>query len=260
MACRILFRLILLFSLTVAWNVHADETKLEALNMKNTVLRICQDQDTFAAIEHLVKQDDRLATVKTFHEVMHHYYWKEKDLSRAIAFGRAGLQHGLTAALPLQAQQPGLADELRSAGKALAYDLASFTWTGWDEPGITITAADLRIGLDAARTNLRLAVELKKEPLPLSRAHWMRGAQQLAAGKLADAAQSFQQAATLAKASGTESEHLLSLGFVALVNVLQSQGKTGRDELEAIKTKLKQLEDGEFFVGQLDTAFKVFSK
>ena len=37
------------------------------------------------------------------------------------------------------------------------YDLASFTWPGWGESGVEVLERDLRIGLEAAITNLRLA-------------------------------------------------------------------------------------------------------
>ncbi|MDB5384410.1 MAG: hypothetical protein JWM11_56 [Planctomycetaceae bacterium] len=228
--------------------------------MKENAIEICREQETFAAIELLSKQPDQLIAVKTFHEVMRHFYWKEKDLFRATALGRAGLQYGLTVALTLQTSDPDRALEIRSAAKAMAYDLASFTWNGWDEPGIPITASDLQMGLDAARTNLRLAVELKKEALPLSRAYWMLGAQQLAANQFPEAVQSFTQAAEFSKSANTENEELLSTGFAALVKVLQTKGASGQEELEAIKQKLKPLTDGEFFVGQLETAYQVFSK
>jgi len=238
----------------------ADEPKSRVISMKDTAVRLIQEQDSLAAVEHLASQTDQLAATKAFSEAMRHCYWKEKNLSRAVALGRAGLQYGLTAALPFQTSDPKLAHELRSAAKGMAYDLASFTWTGWNEPGISITESDLRIGLDAARVNLRLAIELKKDALPLSRAHWILGAQQLAARQYLDAMQSFQKSSEFAKSANNEAEELLGLGFAALVQVVRTQGASGRDDLEAIKKKLLPLTDGEFFSGQIDTAHQVFSK
>jgi len=241
-------------------SVQADESIPRVSKMTEAAIQLANEQDTFAAIELLAGQSDAVAATKDFGQVMHHFYWKAKDLSRAIAFGRAGLQYGLTAAPPLQATQPKQAREIRSAAKSLAYDLASFTWTGWDEPGISITESDLKLGLDAARVNLRLAIELDKDALRLSRAHWILGAQQLAAKLYPEAIQSFQKAAEFAKTANNTAEELLGLGFAALAKVMQTKGADGQAELDMIKLKLKPLQDGEFFVGQLDTALKVFNR
>lgn len=260
MICGAIGPLALLCLAILLQDTQAEESKQKTETMKETAIQICRDQDTFAAIELLSKQQDAVAAVKSFHEVMHHYYWKEKDLSRAIAFGRAGLQHGLTVAQALQTTEPQRALELRGAAKGLAYDLASFTWNGWDEPGISMTAADLQVGLDAARANLRLAMELKKEPLPLSRAYWMLGAQQLSASKFPEAIASFTTAAEHARSAKTEAEELLSQGFVALATVLHTKGAAGKADWEAVIRKLSQVTDGEFFVKQIETAHKVFAK
>ncbi len=79
-------------------------------------------------------------------------------------------------------EDPELANKLRSGAKGCADDFASYAWSGWDEPGITITQADRAAGFDAARVNLRLAIELERGDLPTSRAHWMVGAYYLETG------------------------------------------------------------------------------
>ncbi|MEK6223007.1 MAG: hypothetical protein N2D54_12245, partial [Chloroflexota bacterium] len=67
----------------------------------------------------------------------------------------------------------GLANEFKGKAKALNYNLASFSWPGWDEPGFMDIPTDiLALGLQAAHENLRLAIELKKEEVRVSRAHW----------------------------------------------------------------------------------------
>ncbi len=228
--------------------------------MKEAAIEKYRAQDSFAAIDALCAAQDKLAATKSFHEVMHHFYWKEKSLAPAVAFGRAGLQHGMAAAAAVEASDAKLAYELRSTAKGMAYDLASFTWDGWDEKGIVITESDLKLGLDAARTNLRLAVELKKGDLPLARAWWMLGAQQMSARDDKGAIESFEKSAKFAKAAQAEGEELLARGDAAIVRLRQSQGKEGKDEMEDVKTQLKKVKDGEFFIEQLDTAVRVFVK
>ncbi|MGE3315318.1 MAG: hypothetical protein AB7O26_09390 [Planctomycetaceae bacterium] len=228
--------------------------------MKDAVIRLCREQDSFAAIAAVAAEPDPLAATRFFHEIMRDLYWKEKDLPAAIAFGRAGLQHGLFAAASIDASNPTLAIEIRSAAKGMAYDLASFTWDGWDEKGIAITRSDLEIGLDAAKTNLRLAQELKKDDLPLARAHWMLGAQQLSAGAYDSAIASFQRSVEFARATHSEGDELLARGDIAIVNLCRSEGTDGAAALEQVKSQLANIKEGEFFIEQLDTALRVFLK
>ena len=120
------------------------------------------NEDSYAAVELLCREGDGLGAAKTFSEAANHFYWKEKDLVSSVAMGRAGVQHALSAAACCDPGDLPLAFELRGQAKAMAYNIASFTWSGWDEPGIVIGPSDLATGLDAARTNLRLGTELKK--------------------------------------------------------------------------------------------------
>lgn len=217
---------------------------------------LCEKQDTLAAIEYLARLDDRLVAMKVFGNLMHHFYWEKKDLTLAVTFGRAGLQYGLTAALDTKIS-PQQAEQLRSAAKGLAYDVGSFTWPGWDEKGIEIAPANLKVGNDSAKVNLRLAIELKKDALAMSRAHWLVGAHQIAAGQLEPARQSFHQAQDLAKQAGSQAEELLCAGYATVVDELTGQSP---EPLSQIKAKLQTVKEGQFFIEQLDTARRVFAE
>jgi hypothetical protein len=213
--------------------------------------------DTWAAIEEIAAGGDALAGAKALYEAGKAFYWKEKDLPRCVALLRAGAQLGLTADEPDASRRY----DLRSAAKGMCYDLASFTWPGWDEPGIAITAADLAVGLDAARANLRLAVELNKGDLPLSRAHWMLGAQELAAGLYGEAIASFERGEDAATRAGLRDNALLCSGFAAVARLLeQPEDGAASERLEAAKTELATLEQGSFFVTQIETAAQVFAR
>jgi hypothetical protein len=220
--------------------------------------QICRTQDRFAAIERIGSGSDALANAKRFVEVMRHFYWKEKDLPAAVAFGQAGAHFGLFHAARIQESDAALATQLRGVAKGLMYDLASFTWPGWDEPGIPITPADLAVGLDAARANVRLASELNKGDLPLSRAHWMLAGHQISAKDFAAARVSYKQAGRHAAAAGSKADELLCAGFARLVDLLQSGDADDDAELQRIQEQLRGLENGPDFVQQIETARRVF--
>jgi hypothetical protein len=225
-----------------------------------SALRLLREEDSFAAIAHL-SQGEALAAAATFAELLVHLYWKEKDLDGAVAIGRAGAQFALRAAEEVESSDPQRAAELRSKAKAMCYNVASFTWPGWEEAGIAPTASDVRAGLDAAKANLRLARELNKGELPLARAFWMLGAQQLANGDRDAAPASFASSAAHAKTAGAESERLLVQGFCCLVELLCApNGPDAQRKFVEVKGALAPLEHGADFVGQLETAWRVFSR
>ena len=207
-------------------------------------------RDSFADIAALAEVD-LAAQPKAYSEAMRHAYWEDKDLSAAMAIAWAGISRLLARA---HRSEPDQAYELRSQAKALSYDLASFTWAGWDEPGIVITPPEARAGCAAARANLAFATELEKGELPRARAHWILGAHELAAGRPDDAHASFETAATLARAAGAEgaSEAKLAKAFVVLTDL--STGRATEADLSAALEELRADPDGAVLVEQVNTA------
>ena len=90
----------------------------------------------------------------------------------------------------------------------------------------------------------------------LSRANWMIGAHQLAAGQLEAARAAFELAAIYAEAADSAADLLLARGFTALMDVLAGDDPAA---LEAIEAKLQTIEDGTDFVQQIETARRVFA-
>ncbi len=175
-----------------------------------------------------------------------------------ILIARAGIQFGLTQAAT-GTTNPDLAYQLRSVAKAIAYNLASFTWPGWDEPGMPLGITDIKIGLDAARTNLRLAQELDKGDLPLCRAYWMVAAQEMAVKNYIQAKNHFDQAAHHAELANEKPEALLCQGFACLCVSLSQEATGAKENLAAIKAELAPLEHGSDFIAQIETAARVFA-
>lgn len=228
------------------------------MDVLDDVMKCLAENDSFAAIEFLNRPRETLTIARAYANVVNHLYWKAKNLPAVIAMARAGIQYGLSMAL--LEPDPQQAAELRSVAKGMAYDLASFTWPGWNEEGIRIGPSELAVGLDAARTNLRLAQQLNKGDLPLARAYWMLGAQLWAAGDCDEAQRNFNESVKHAASAGSEAEALLAKGYAAAVAILHShESEIVRNQLKRIKLQLADMEAGSFMVGQIDTAMKVFA-
>ena len=194
-------------------------------------------------------------------DVMRHQYWKEKDLVGALAFARAVIQFGLQTALDYDLAEPDLAYELRRAAKGFAYNFASFAWLGWDETGVGITPADHAAGFDAARVNLRLAIELERGDLPTSRAYWMVAAYYLADGEYEQAIVNFEQGNLFPRQAGAGVDELLNHGYILLAKMLDTPDDVIlREDFEKLKLAFQEVEHGEDFIQQLNTAYAVFSK
>jgi len=207
-------------------------------------------RDSYADIAALAEVD-LSAKPDAYSEAMRHAYRQDKDLSGAMAIAWAGIGRLLAMA---HESEPGRAHDLRSQAKALTYDLASYTWAGWDEPGIVITPPEARAGCAAARANLALAVELGKGQLPQARGHWMLGAHELAAGRPDDARASFEAAASLCYAAGPEgaAEAALARAFVVLTDL--SAGSADDAELNAALERLRSVPGGADLASQVTTA------
>ena len=225
-----------------------------------TVLQTLERQDAYAAIDLIAREGDAVAVAKSFLEVMRHLYWQKKNLPLCIVFAQAGVDFGLAQAARLDATDAATALQLRSIAKGLLYDIASFTWPGWDEPGILITPTDMSIGYEAAKGNLRLARELNKGDLPMSRAYWMLAGHQLCGRDYAGAEESYSLAAKHAAAAGAKAEELLASGFGRLTDLFISPGSViTQQQLDIIQQDLRKLQNGPEFINQMLTALRVFS-
>jgi hypothetical protein len=182
-----------------------------------TAIGLMREGERYAAVELLARHEPLLAA-SVFATVQTELYWKHKDLPAVLAVLHAGIQHGLTAAAT--SSDPSAASALRGRAKAMAYNLGSFTWPGWDEPGITISLSELAVGLDAARLNCRLAKELGRTDDVRASALWLLGAHQMAGGTLADAAATFRSAETLAAGVGSSVVGHMLRAYAALADLM----------------------------------------
>ncbi len=232
----------------------------DEIQIKAKILSTMKDVDSFAAIDHLERQTDPLKIISLYNQLLKYYYYEERDIQAVIMMARAGAQYGLAAARTLEAQDPAAAKELKEGARGVIYNLASYTWPGWNEPGIEIGPGEIAQGLDAAKASIRLAQELKMPPLRLSRSHWMVGALLLASSKQPEAREQFELAAQYAGEAVQPAEVLLSEGF-KLMTIMLDSANTPKTEARylQLKREIAEMEDGEYFIAQLDTAYEVFS-
>lgn len=129
------------------------------------IQQLLRGRDSFAAIELIQKQGIPLEIAARFKSLVTELYWKTHDLPAVVVIGRAGILYCLGQSLTA-GNSPEAARKLRSFAKGLAYDIGSFTWPGWEEPGIHPTPDEIAFGRECANLNLRLAIELNKPPVP----------------------------------------------------------------------------------------------
>lgn len=210
--------------------------------------------EALALIERL-EREPPLVSVEAFDEAVRHWYWERKNVAAVRTIARAGIRRATM--LADDAADPDEATRLRGTAKTIAYNLASFTWPGWDESGVTLTTADVADGRDAARLNLRLAILLGRPDKSLADAWWLIGAHALAVRNAAEAAEAFAEARAFAELAGEPGRIAMLDGYAALADSLGDGAPTDRFE-EAIAT-LRGLADGASYVEQLETARRVFA-
>lgn len=203
--------------------------------------------------------DDPETALKSAAQAMRDAYWKKKDISSCKQIAEDAIATGLETANATN--DPDKSKAILGTAKAIAYDLGSFLWIGWDEPEIKLLEEDRAIGQKAAALNLRLAIELKRDALPQSRAHWLIGAYELAARNFAAARESFEKAAGLAKDANATADAALNNAYAALTKTLEDrQAGASHEAYERALHELEGVENGADLVNQVRTAEKVFSR
>lgn len=220
------------------------------------------EEDLFTASAYVLGIGDTQAVATAFSDLILDCYHEAKSLEQVIHFGHAGIHYCLAAALALDGRDDDAARELRYAAKRMATNAASFTWPGWDEPGIAITPEQRRQGLMFARFSVRQLHELDPTAAQLAFTYWYLGAHLMADRQYAEALSAFESALDYNREHGTDPEGRLMLeGYIGLTKVLAGQEQCGDTKYCAAITALQghDSEDAQFYAAQLIFARAVFT-
>ncbi len=225
--------------------------------MKDKAISILEKQGVEEAIRFLKEQEMTVETGSLFNDLMRHAFWKKHDLESTVILAQAGISYNAE-----HAKSSSKEDEERflTNVKQISYNLASFTWPGWDEEWIeSIPKNYLKLGYEAAKSNLQYAIELEKGDLGLSRGHWIVAAHQLVSGEYLLAKENFIKAVEFAVNAGEKGDELLSKGFIHVASLLETPDNSESTEsLNTLKGQLSELEYGDFYIKQLDDSLRIF--
>lgn len=231
----------------------------DAAALWNSVQSAFQGGNRLAIAGLIADADGDAATVSRYFDIERSLYWEGKDLPAAMYVAEQGIAYCLARAVVAETNPP-LAQQLRAAAGRIAFNLASSTWPGWNEPGIVISEAQRKVGQEAARFALSTSEELNAGPGPLANGYWMLAAHQLAAGEYREAVASFRRAALFGRAADDRGTELVSEGFVSITQIVAGiDPDDARSRLAEVRAALNaELEDPEFWTDQFDTAWQVF--
>ena len=145
--------------------------------------------------------------------------------------------------------------ETKKFTRGVAYNIASFTWPGWDDTP-NITPEMIERGAAAAKVGLRLAEELDDiQPGIL----WINGAHALAAKRYDQAQTYFQRATERARNDFYADMNRLWIKLAEYLGQPNSENQSNFDAaLSTFQTNWQSEQDVSFFADQLITALRVF--
>lgn len=194
------------------------------------------------------------------HDMMMSSYWESKDIAGAMLFGETALGRCLREADDFGEHDPDRKALLLRRASVFSYNLASFCWAGWNEPGIETGMEVDALGRAHAETHLRLVEALNSDDIKRSRAWWLKGAYELTRGQWREARECFARSARLADTAGDPCETALVEGYLALAECLEHpRNMEAASRLAELKSRLSTYEHGSAYVSQLETAGKAFA-
>ncbi len=146
----------------------------------DTVQSLSVEKDLYAASEFVLGLADESGVAEIFGNLVLDCYWKARSTEQMIHFANAGIHYCLAKACADDGIEDDSAREIRFAAKRMATNAASFTWIGWEEPGVAISAEQMRQGLAFARYSVRQLHELDPTDAQLAFSYWFLAAHLIA--------------------------------------------------------------------------------
>ncbi|MFP6805921.1 MAG: hypothetical protein VB957_01805 [Pseudomonadales bacterium] len=185
------------------------------------------------------------------YQAMQTFYWEKKDLPNYLLVAKAVLE----LLLEYAKKNVELRGEYADVAIQTSYNIASMTWAGWDEEGISLDEAQKLIGLQAAELNVRLATEFNLPPKRRQNGLWMLAAQQLAGNNPAAAKETFMEQLSVIQNADLGMD-ATPKAWIAACNLIDGTGTIA--EHDATLEQLASDEEGEQQAGFLRTAMAIF--
>jgi hypothetical protein len=180
------------------------------------------------------------------------FYWEKKDIGSYMLLARTVLE----LLVQYVKKNPQLRESYAEIIIITSYNMASMSWTGWDEEGITIDETHKLMGLQAAELNVRLATELNLPPERRQNGLWMLAAQHLAHGNTIVARETFLEQLSVIENANLPGR-LMPEAWIAACNILDGSGS--ESELGDLLKTWAEDKEGEQQVGILKNAMEVFA-
>lgn len=226
-----------------------------ALEVKNRLVN--DPQQAFSWIQSLGTSSE---VCDIYNQAVQDLYWLEKGSKSLIIVGKAGISYCLTESEKLASKDQQGSDNFKAQAKTISYNLASNSWPGWGDEGVSIARPEIEAGLESAKLNLKLAYELNKPADKIASAYWLLSALQLALQKYQDSLLSIDQSNNYAQQSKDETIIAYGTAFKGLILLASGNKNEGQQLFDSNILKLKNIgsDDALSYVGQLDIAKKIF--
>ena len=235
----------------------ATEKKEQEKKLLEQISELLEKDDSYSIIKKISNNATPIETAERFSNLIRYLYFNKKDVSRMVLSGRIGIQYALAEA----DENKEDSEKLLSLAKEMAYNLSVNAWPGWGDEGITINSTDLAAGMDCAKLNYRLAIQLEKDDEKVGNALWLIGALQMAATQFEKSSDTFHKAASKFKQAKKNEFYWMAKSYVALAEILSGNQKGDQLEKEAFE-ELEKIgtDDAKYFIQQDKTARKIFQK
>ena len=244
---------------------------MEREEIFDNVQSIIEKKDLYAASEFVFGLADECDVAEAFGNLVLDCYWKAKSIEQVIHFANAGIHYCLARTWSSGDLGDDLYDEIYDdperellfVAKRMATNAASFTWTGWNEPGVEISAEQMRQGLAFARYSVRQLQELDPTDAQLAFTYWYLAAHLIAEGSYAEALSVFGEARNhSASAGGDPDQPAMFDGYIGLTKILSGDNETGGSEFDTAVAALESRdnEDAAFYAKQLVDVRAFFEK
>ena len=254
---------VLSFALPVVGEVESKGPSMTREDIFKAVQSLSREKDLFSASEFILGLKNEAEIVGAYSNLVLDCYQKAKSTEQVLHFANAGIHYCLARASTYDGKDDDAAKKLRFAAKRMATNAASSTWTGWEEPGVTISPDQMRQGLAMARYSVRQLHELDPSAAQLAFTYWFLGVQLIAQESYGEALSVLVHARDYSKAHGTSPDELAMLeGYIGLTRILNGEKDVGESEFGSSVSALESREnqDAKFYAKQLLSVRAFFAK